>query len=102
MDIADIVMSSAKNNTLIKTLHYLEQVELRQNEIVPDDVGIQNLMSTKTPIHIEKQTGDRFKLLYNIDLKYDLVIVVSYKNFSKDNISLITVYQQESKRRPGN
>jgi hypothetical protein len=101
LNITDIVMSCAKNNTLIRTNHYINQVKLRQNGIVPDDDGIIYLMSTETPVHIEKQPNDRFKLFYIIDVTYDLIIVISIKSYSPRTINLITVHQQEAKRRPG-
>lgn len=102
MNIIDIVMSCAKNNNLIFTLHYIEMVELRKNRIVPDNDGIRTLMSTQVPVHVEEQTKDKFKLFYSIDDKYDLIIVVSRKSLNPDKISIITVHQQEAKRRRGN
>jgi hypothetical protein len=102
VEIVDIIMSCAKNSTFIRKQHFIDQLELRQNNIVPDNDGILKIMSTEAPALIEKQTGDKFKLFYNIDINYDLIIVISQKSFSPDIIYLITVYQQEVKRRPGN
>lgn len=101
MGIVDIVMSCAKNSTLIKTRHYIEMLELRQNGIVPDDDGIIDLLSTQTPVYIERQTNDNFKLFYSIDVTYDLIIVMSCKSTSPYKIALITIHQQEARRRPG-
>jgi hypothetical protein len=95
-------MSCAKNHTIIRTRHYIEKIELRQNGIVPDDAGIQCLLSTQLPVYIKKQTNDTFKLFYSIDIIYDLIIVISIQNISPHKISLITVHQQEAKRRPDN
>lgn len=101
MNIVDVVMSYAKEYKLVATRHYLEMVESRQNNIVPDNDGIRTLMSNQKPVYVEEQSDDKFKLYYSIDATYDLIIVISWKSFSPDRINLITVHQQEAKRRPG-
>jgi hypothetical protein len=93
-------MYQAKNHNLTATHHFVEMLELRQNRIVPDIDGIHTLMATQEPVYIEEQTDDKFKLFYSVDVEYDLIIVISCKNFSPYNINLITVHQQEAKRRP--
>ena len=98
MDIVEIVMFHAKNHDFITTHHFLEMLELRQNDIVPDFDGICALMATQKPVKIEKQTDDKFKLYYSIDNKYDLIVVVAIIA-SPSKVRLITVHQQESKRR---
>lgn len=100
MNIVDTVMSHAKDYKLVLTRHYLEMLELRQSNIVPDNDGIHTLMSIQKPVFIEEQMDDKFKLYYNIDVEYDLIIVISRKSFSPEKITLITVHQQEAKRRP--
>jgi hypothetical protein len=94
-------MTSAKNNTVVKTRHYLEQVELRQNQIVPDDAGVNELLLKQKPVCIAKgRTDDSFILFYSIDVVYDLAIVISVKNFSSCKIALLTIHKQKAKRRP--
>ncbi|RXA19638.1 hypothetical protein EQO05_08545 [Methanosarcina sp. MSH10X1] len=104
MNIADIVMSSAKNNTIIKTWHYMEQVTLRQDSVVPDDDGVQALLSSKKPVCIAKgKTDDSFILFYDVDVVYDLMIVISVKSIKKSSsyqIFLLTIHRQNAKRRP--
>jgi hypothetical protein len=102
LNLVDDIQSCAKNRTLIRTYHYIEQMERRHNNIVPDDDGIHHLMATQVPVYIEKRDGDKFKLFYNIDLEYDLIVVISYKTASPIKIALVTVHQQEIKRRLGN
>ncbi|WP_292374118.1 hypothetical protein [Methanosarcina sp. UBA411] len=102
MSIVDIVMSCAKSNNLIFTSHSIDMLELRQNRIVPDKDGLRNLLSTQLPVYVEKQSNVKFKLFYSIDDKYDLITVVVHKSFNPDKISIITVHQQEAKRRRGN
>lgn len=101
MSFIDAIKSCAKNRTLVRTNHYIEQVALRQNSIVPDDNGIHDLMAAQVPVHIEKQGSDTFKLFYSIDGTYDLIIVVSCKHTSPYRIALVTVHQQAAKRRLG-
>lgn len=94
-------MTGAKNNTVIKTRHYLEQVELRQNQLVPDDAGVHELLLNQKPVCIAKgRTDDSFILFYSIDVVYDLAIVISVKNFSLCQIALLTIHKQKAKRRP--
>ncbi len=76
-------------------------LELRQNGIVPDFDGICVLMATQGPVKIEEQTDGKFKLFYSIDDKYDLIIVIVCIIASPSKVRLITVHQQESKRRSG-
>jgi len=101
VSLVDVIQTCAKNHTLIRTQHFIEQVLLRQNNIVPDDEGIQYLMATQIPVYIEKQEGDTFKLFYSIDKIYDLIIVISCKHLSPYRILLVTVHQRAAKRRLG-
>lgn len=101
MNVVETVMYHAKNHDLITTSHFLEMLELRQNGIVPDFDGICVLMATQSPVKIEEQTDDKFKLFYSIDDKYDLIIVIVCIIISPSKVRLITVHQQESKRRSG-
>lgn len=102
MSIIDIVMCHAKDYKLVTTQHFIQMLKLRKNDIVPDINGIHALMSTQKPVHVEEQIDDKFKLYYSIDVEYDLIIVISRTRFSPEKINLITVHQQEAKRRPSN
>ena len=101
MNIADIVIDSAKNNTIIKTRHYLDQLELRRNDIVPNDDGVHDLLCNRNPVCISRgRTDDSFKLFYDIDAVYDLMIIISIKSSSPYLISLLAIHKQNAKRRP--
>jgi hypothetical protein len=94
-------MFHAKNYNLIMTRHFIEMLELRQNNIVPDNDGIHTLMSTHNPVYIEKQTNDKFKLFYSIDLEYDLIVVLlaSVNEFNAQlRIPRIVFFQQNMLR----
>lgn len=101
MSLIDDIRSCAKNHTFYITRHFSDDCAFREDEVVPDIEGIHNLMATQTPVHIEKGTNDTYMLYYSINLRYDLIIVISWNNFYPEQIKLITRYPKLTKRRPG-
>lgn len=98
MDIVDIVVSYAKNYDLIIDPHFLVRLKERYGNNVPDETGLYNLMSTIKPVYCKIQSGGKYKFFYNINTKYDLIVILSCKK-TLHKIILITVYPQDAKRR---
>ena len=65
MDIVEIVMFHPKNHDFITTHHFLERLELRQNQndIVPDEKSLCYLMSTKSLYTLRNKTTIDLTLL---------------------------------------
>lgn len=99
MDIVDIVMSYAKNFDLIIDPHFLIRLKERYGSKVPDESGVYNLMSTIKPVYCKAQSESKYKFFYNINTKYDLIVILSCKKIGIHKIILETIYPQEVKRR---
>lgn len=92
-------MSYAKNYDLIIDPHFLIRLKERYGNKVPDEPGLYNLMSTIKPVYWKIQSEGKYKFFYNINTKYDLIVILSCKKIDLHKIILVTVYPQEAKRR---
>jgi ABC-type uncharacterized transport system permease subunit len=72
--------------------------ESRKDKL-PDISKIRNMLLTQKPVGILKQDVNKFRLYYELDEKYDLIIVISVWNTNPIEINLVTTYPQEKKKR---
>ncbi|UXM85430.1 hypothetical protein [Methanococcus aeolicus] len=94
-DVINILKDIDKNN-LVKTEHFISQ----HNERVPELDIIDDFILKKEFSGILKQDVAKFKLYYEIDEKYDLIILIDIKSTNPEvKINLITCIKQSSKRR---
>ncbi len=94
-DIIDILKNIDMDN-LIETSHFTKHI----NENIPEISSVINdYLLDKKPVGILKQDSSKFRLYYELDEKYDLIIVISIKSEDPVKISLITCFKQKSKKR---
>ena len=97
-DVEDIIrlLNDIGIDNLSETKHFPKHIE----ENIPEISSVINdYILSKKPVGILKQDDSKFKLYYELDDKYDLIIVISVKSESPITISLITCFKQASKRR---
>ncbi|UXM85125.1 hypothetical protein [Methanococcus aeolicus] len=97
-DVEDIIrlLYNLSIDNLIETKHFTKHIE----ENIPEISSVINdYILCKKPVGILKQDNSKFKLYYELDEIYDLIVIIGIKSESPTTISLITCFKQESKRR---
>ena len=100
MEINEVLnlLSRSKEENITISIHFMERYENRKNKL-PDLSEIIKILINKTPVGILKQSENKFRLYYELDEKYDLIIVISVWNVNPIEINLVTTYPQEKKKR---
>ncbi|ACV25375.1 hypothetical protein QIT38_gp35 [Methanocaldococcus fervens tailed virus 1] len=100
MDIDEVIeiLSEIEEENITITNHFIERCESRKDKL-PNISKIKNMLLTQKPVGILKQSGNKFRLYYELDEKYDLIIVISVWNTNPIEINLVTTYPQEKKKR---
>ncbi len=100
MEINEVLklLFKAKEDNITISNHFIERYENRKYKL-PDLSEIINILTNKTPIGILKQSETKFRLYYELDEKYDIIIVISVWNTNPIIINLVTLYPQEKKKR---
>lgn len=89
------ILENLNEDNLVETEHFIFQ----HNERLPELDIINDFILKKDIVGILQQDKAKFKLIYEIDEKYDLVVIISIKSENPKKISLITCFKQSSKRR---
>jgi len=92
-------LSKVERSNLRTTHHFLIRANERKGNILPDANGIIDIILNKVPAGILKQDTDKFKLLYDLTDKYDLVIIIRVKNPDPIHINLISCFPENSNKR---
>ncbi|MFU8653422.1 hypothetical protein [Methanotorris formicicus] len=95
--IEDVInmLKNIDGDNLIKTEHFISQ----HNERIPELDIINDFILKKEVVGIIKQDRAKFKLIYEINERYDLIVIIGIKSENPNKISLITCFKQSSKRR---
>jgi len=98
--IEDIInfLKNIDRTNLIETRHFRKHID----ENIPEISSVINdYILKQKPVGILRQDNTKFKLYYELDEKYDLIVVISV-NVKSENpitISLITCFKQKASRR---
>ncbi|AEF96335.1 hypothetical protein [Methanotorris igneus] len=100
MDIDEVIklISNAKEENFQKTKHFKIRYKCR-NKKLPEESEFINILLTKKPVGILKQGVDKFKVYYELDEEYDMIVILSIKNTNPLKINLITVFPSKRSRR---
>jgi len=88
----------AKKDNFNSTAHFNIKLERRKNKLPNYDKFVDMLESIK-PIGIIKQNNEKFKIYYELDEKYDMVVILSIKSIKPLSINLITIFPEKRSKR---
>ena len=100
MDIDEVLnyIITAKKENFKETEHFKIKSERRKNKLPSRDELIYMLEDIK-PVGILKQNSEKFKIYYELDEKYDIVIILSIKSIEPLSINLITTFPEKRSKR---
>lgn len=102
------LLSSTDTKNMEYKSHFLKRLTTRAKicDVMPQDLTeVQKILLNTSPVYIDYQEDnelaneDEYRVFYNIDEKYDIVIVLSLINSNPVKIKFITVYPQRVNRR---
>ncbi|MCD4842118.1 MAG: hypothetical protein K8R08_09005 [Methanosarcinales archaeon] len=101
MDIDDVLvcLSQIDKTNLHKTIHFEKRVNQRKDNIQLKLNSIDETIINEKPVCISKQDDTKFRLCYDLDKNYDLIIVLNIKTPKPLTINLVTCYNEDSKKR---
>jgi len=106
-EIYKLLSTTDEKNTEYKS-HFLNRLIKRAQlcDSMPQDLTeVQKILLNRCPIYIDYQENNElkneneYKVFYNINEKYDIVIVLSLIHSTPIKIKFITVYPQHANRR---
>jgi len=92
-------LSKISASELHSTKHFELKVHLRRNNIISDVDSIRSIILKNKPVGILKQNETKFKILYNLDNKYDLTIIISSPALIPISFNLVTLFIEEATKR---
>jgi len=100
MDIDNVLncMINAKKDNFKETEHFKIKLKRRRDKLPNHGELISTLEGTK-PVGILKQNEEKFKLYYELDERYDIVIIISVKSVEPISINLITTFPEKRSKR---
>ncbi len=101
MDVVALLncLSEIEIDNLRATYHFQERIRERKSEIHPDLNEIYNIILKEQPVGILKQEQEKFKLYYERNESYDLIVIVSIKNTNPTILNLVTCFLEDAKKR---
>lgn len=99
IDDALVCLSRIEKCDLHKTIHFEKRVHQREDHICLDIDNIDEKIINEKPVAISKQNDTKFKVCYELDNDYDLIIIINIQNQKPSTINLVTCYKEESKKR---
>ena len=101
MDIDDVLvcLSQIDMTDLHKTIHFGKRVNQRKDNIQLKLNSIDETIINEKPVCISKQDDTKFRLCYELDKNYGLIIVLNIKTPKPLIINLVTCYKEDSKKR---
>jgi len=79
--------------------HFNLRAEERKNNLIPDVNSILSKILKDKPVSISKQNDITFKILYELNVDYDLAIIISKRTNNPISFNLITCFKVLSDRR---
>ncbi|UUX91787.1 hypothetical protein [Methanoplanus endosymbiosus] len=93
-------ISSLKKGNLYVSRHFKIRYEERKDSLMPEIDDFCNLLNIAVPVEISQQDLQKFKVIYNLNEEYDLVLIISVKWINSEIIiNLITCYRQSTGKR---
>lgn len=94
-----VCLSQINEKNLHPTKHFKVRFNQRKDKICPDLKGIYTTIINEKPVTISKQDNEKFKLGYELNVDYDLTIIVSINTKKSISINLVTCYVEGSNKR---
>lgn len=94
-----VCLSQINEKNLHRTKHFKIRFDQRKDKICPDLKGICTTIINEKPVAISKQDNEKFKLGYELNDEYDLIIIVSINTKKSISINLVTCYIEGSVKR---
>lgn len=94
-----VCLSQINEKNLHPTKHFKVRFNQRKDKIYPDLKGIYTTIINEKPVTISKQDNEKFKLGYELNVDYDLTIIVSINTKKSISINLVTCYVEGSNKR---
>lgn len=101
MDIDDVFVCLAEIDisNIYRTKHFDERADYRKDHIHQDTNIVESKILNEKPVSISKQDDYKFKLIYELDEKYDLTIIISIKDQKPFAINLVTFFKVDIAKR---
>jgi len=102
------LLSTVNENNVEFKLHFLDRLIKRAQlcDSMPQNLkDFKKILLNSSPVYIDYQENNElkdeneFRVFYNINEKYDIVIVLSLVNSNPVTIKFITVYPKHANRR---
>jgi hypothetical protein len=102
------LLSTTTEDNIEYKLHFLKRLTDRAQicDIIPEDLTeFKKILLNSFPVYIDYQEDNElkdeneYKVFYNINEKYDIVVVLSLIYSNPTKIKIITVYPFHAKRR---
>lgn len=66
------------------TKHFVVRHKERKDSLMPEIDDIRHMLVSNSPVAISEQGEDKFEILFNLNEKYDLALVLSVKSSSPE------------------
>lgn len=99
MNIDDVLvyLSKIDESNIHKTEHFDIRAQHRKKHVMQDTPSDKIL--NEKPVSISKQDHNKFKVGYELNEKYDLIIIVSIDIQKSLTLNLVTYYIEQTKKR---
>jgi len=93
-------LANLKSENISNSQHFSIRHEERKDDVMPEIDGIHKMLISGEAVEVSQQDDQKFRILFNLNEKYDLALVVSVKNTNPEIIiRLITCYKIPINRR---
>lgn len=101
MDIDEVLvyLSQIDEKNIHETKHFIIRFDQRKDKIGLDLKGMYTQIINEKPVTISKQDKMKFKLGYELNNDYDLIIIISINTHQSIIINLVTCYIEMSNNR---